>query len=427
MMSVRRLLYVFVLVLLGGAWLPLSSGQAQASGTTATPPLIATLAGNATATNSASYDSLWAKDGALNSAWTAESTNSPSTTGPNDEAEAMAVAADPTNGPLIATVDVPDGNLWAKDGSLTAPWTEEIKYGVPSTTGPTGAVGPTGALGPAVACDPTNGPLIAVVDPDGNLWAKEGSLTAPWSEEINSSASSTTGPTGATGASGEAGPAVASDPTHGPLIAVLDGAGNVWAKEGGLTAPWAEISVYSSSCTAATGPCGDTRTPGPLQVAVASDPTNGPLIAVLDGNGNVWVKEGSLAAAWSEVSAYSNSTTTGPIDGAEAVAVASDPTNGPLIAVRDNDGNLWVKEGSLAAPWTEEANDSASTTGPYGAVLRVAVASDATNGPLIAVEDENASVWAKEGGLTVAWTEEATNSASTTGPQDDPTALAVAG
>jgi hypothetical protein len=261
-----------------------------------------------------------------------------------------------------------------------------------------------------------------VVDYDGNLWAKEGSLTAAWTKEI--SVSSTTGPTGATGVTGSAGPAVASDPTHGPLIAVLDPDGNVWAKEGGLTAPWAEIAVYSSSCTAATGPCGG---PGPLQVATASDPTNGPLIAVLDGDENVWVKEGSLTAAWSEVSALSGTTTTGPIDGAEAVAVASDPTNGPLIAVLDNDRNLWVKEGSLTAPWTEETNGSTSTTGPSGVVLRVAVASDATNGPLIAVEDENASVWAKEGSLAVAWTEEATIAASTTGPQYPPTALAVAG
>jgi formaldehyde-activating enzyme involved in methanogenesis len=360
-MNARRLLYVFVLVLLGGAWLPLSSSQAQASGTTATPPLIATIAGNSTASATGS-GSLWAKDGALNSAWTAESTNSASTTGPSRAAGPMAVAADPTNGPLIATVDE-DGNLWAKEGSLTAKWTEEINFGVSSTTGPTGATGVTGAQGPAVASDPTNGPLIAVLDGAGNVWAKEGSLTAPWTEISVYAASSTTGPEGDPTAV-----AVASDATHGPLIAVVDGAGNVWVKEGSLTAPWTEVSAYQDS-SVTSGPYGDI-----FALAVASDATNGPLIAVVDEEYNVWVKEGSVTAPWTEVSAYSDTTTTGPYENIIALAVASDATNGPLIAVIDGNDNVWAKEGSLTTAWTEEATIADSTTGPQEGSTALAVA-----------------------------------------------------
>jgi len=36
------------------------------------------------------------------------------------------VASDPTNGPLIGVLDLNAGNVYAKEGSLTAPWTEEV-------------------------------------------------------------------------------------------------------------------------------------------------------------------------------------------------------------------------------------------------------------------------------------------------------------
>jgi hypothetical protein len=82
-------------------------------------------------------------------------------------------------------------------------------------------------------------------------------------------------------------------------------------------------------------------------VAVASDPTNGPLIAVLTTGGAVYAKEGLLAPTWYD---EYNGTEVEPY----ALAVASDPTNGPLIGVVDASNTAWAKEGSLTAPWVEE-------------------------------------------------------------------------
>ncbi len=60
----------------------------------------------------------------------------------------------------------------------------------------------------------------------------------------------------------------------------MTNSGEVYAKEGGLSAAW--VDEFS----------------GATQVAVASDGTNGPLIAVLTGSGQVYAKEGGLSAAW---------------------------------------------------------------------------------------------------------------------------------
>jgi hypothetical protein len=88
-MNLRRLPYVFVLVLLGGAWLPLSSAQATTSPTPA-PPLI--LVEHATTGPFV----LAAKVGSLTAAWV----------DPEFGVNAWgAVASDPTNGPLIAVID----------------------------------------------------------------------------------------------------------------------------------------------------------------------------------------------------------------------------------------------------------------------------------------------------------------------------------
>ena len=105
-MNLRRLLYVFVLVLLGGAWLPLSSAQATTS-PTPTPPLILV---------DLRHGVLAAKVGSLTAAWVDPEF------GAN---EWGAVASDPTNGPLVAVNDG-SGNVWAKEGSLTAAWVEEF-------------------------------------------------------------------------------------------------------------------------------------------------------------------------------------------------------------------------------------------------------------------------------------------------------------
>ncbi len=128
--------------------------------------------------------------------------------------------------------------------------------------------------------------------------------------------------------------------------------GTLFVKEGNLTASRA------------------TEFSGPVYVAVASDPRHGPLIAVLDGSGNVWVKEGSLTATWTEECA----------GGATFVAVASDAKHGPLIAARVGT-DVWAKEGSAIAAWTNEYSGLSVGATP------VAVGSDPTNGPVIGLAE----------------------------------------
>lgn len=121
---------------------------------------------------------------------------------------------------------------------------------------------------------------------------------------------------------------MASDATHGPLIAVLTWSGELMVKEGSLTAPWND--EYGSA----------------EEVSVASDTASGPLIAVTNGTGEVLAKEGSLTAGWNDE---------WPDNAAYAV-VASDPADGPLIgivtegtAVNPYENEAYVKEGSLSA------------------------------------------------------------------------------
>ena len=118
---------------------------------------------------------------------------------------------------------------------------------------------------------------------------------------------------------------VVAPPAAPSVIGTLTNGGTVLAKEGGLGAAW--VTEYS----------------GVSQIAVASDGTNGPLIAVLTNGGTVLAKEGGLGAAW--VTEYS---------GVSQIAVASDGTNGPLIAVLTNGGTVLAKEGGLGSAWVTE-------------------------------------------------------------------------
>jgi hypothetical protein len=81
----------------------------------------------------------------------------------------------------------------------------------------------------------------------------------------------------------------------------------------------------------------------------------------------VWAKEGSMtAASWLL-----------EFGGATVVSVASDPTNGPLIAVLSGT-TVYAKEGSMTgATWTTELTGASSPA--------LSVASDATNGLVIGV------------------------------------------
>ncbi|WP_236654527.1 GDSL-type esterase/lipase family protein, partial [Streptacidiphilus anmyonensis] len=77
------------------------------------------------------------------------------------------------------------------------------------------------------------------------------------------------------------------------------------------------------------------------------------------------------------------------------LALASDPTHGPLIGVLGKDGNDYVKEGGLSADWVTE----------YGSVGQAALASDTTDGPVIAV-GTGGDAYAKQGGLSTGWATE---------------------
>jgi hypothetical protein len=158
--------------------------------------------------------------------------------------------------------------------------------------------------------------------------------------------------------------AVASDPVHGPLIAELDTSGVVWAKQGNLNGVW--VRQYT----------------GATQVAVASDAVHGPLIAVVAQNGSAYAKQSIADLRWTHL-----------IDGAARLSVASDAVHGPLIAVLQSSGSVLAKEGSLSADWVRQAD----------AVHQVAVAADPVGGPLIAVLTTQGSVWAKQGSLNANW------------------------
>jgi hypothetical protein len=117
-----------------------------------------------------------------------------------------------------------------------------------------------------------------------------------------------------------------------------------------------------------------------------SSPAAPTTIGMLTTSAEAFAKDGGLRAPWVDES------------GAVAkIAVASDPTNGPLIGVLTTNGTVLVKEGSLTGPWVTE------TTG----ASQIAVASDPTNGPLIAALSGTTAL-AKEGSLTGPWVTETT-------------------
>src|ERR1700733_11645750 len=106
------------------------------------------------------------------------------------------------------------------------------------------------------------------------------------------------------------------------------------------------------------------------------DGTSAPtLIGMINSSGEAMVKQG-LTGSW-----------TNEHSGVEQVAVAGDPTNGPLIGIVTTGDQALVKEGSLSAGWTTVDGSD---------VRNMAIASDATHGPLIAVVTWNGELLVKE-------------------------------
>ncbi|MEZ0109920.1 hypothetical protein ABH920_003934 [Catenulispora sp. EB89] len=243
----------------------------------------------------------------------------------------QAVASDSTNGPLLVA-STGNGEVYAKEGGLSAGWVDE---GGPATQ-------------VAAASDPANGPLVAYVAFGGELYVKEGSLSAGWVDEAGDVAQV----------------AVASDPVHGPLLVIVQSNGEVWAKEGGLSTNWVDEAG------------------GMTHVAAASDAANGPLITALSSTGEVWSKAGGLSTNWVDEAG-----------GMTQIAVASDPVDGPLITAIRADGEVLAKEGGLSTNWVDEHTQAAS----------IAVGSDPGNGPLIFTLNSSGTAYVKAGALWTSW------------------------
>ena len=161
--------------------------------------------------------------------------------------------------------------------------------------------------------------------------------------------------------------AVASDPVNGPLIGVLTTGGVLYVKEGSLYAPWVKEAT------------------GVSQISLASDPVNGPVIGMVTTGGVAYVTDEALSLPWVEL--YS---------GVSQIAVASDAVNGQLIGVLTDGGTAYVREAQSPAPWTDE----------YSNVSQISLASDPAHGPLIGVLTDSGVALAKEGGLSATWVNE---------------------
>jgi len=74
----------------------------------------------------------------------------------------------------------------------------------------------------------------------------------------------------------------------------------------------------------------------------------------------------------------------------------------PLLGYLSTGGTFFAKEGGLTAPWVEQA------TG----VKAIALASDATNGPLIGYLNDSGAFFVREGSLSAPWVEEETGVAA---------------
>lgn len=89
---------------------------------------------------------------------------------------------------------------------------------------------------------------------------------------------------------------------------------NLWMKVGSVNAPWMEIANDSSNITGVE--------------------SSGDRVAYSDADGNLWIKEG-VYGGWTLVAQY----------------VTDWDINGNQIAIIENDGTLYYKNGALTNPW----------------------------------------------------------------------------
>jgi len=147
---------------------------------------------------------------------------------------------------------------------------------------------------------------------------------------------------------------IATDPKNGPVIAVEGANGQAYVKQG-LHGSWVNQSI------------------GVNEVTVATDPQNGIMVGVLASDGHAYVKAG-LNGSWSDQGA------------ATALAIASDSLNGRFVGVVRSDTHAYVKQG-LSGTWVDLT----------GGVKAISIASDSTNGPFVGVLGISSDFLVKQG------------------------------
>jgi subtilisin len=255
-----------------------------------------------------------------------------------------------------------DGSVWAKEGSIYAPWF--LLAGAE-----------TGAQDLAAS-----GTRIVNIGKDGSVWAKEGALNAPWALLADAS-------TGAKDVE------VSSN-----RIALIAHDGSVRVKEGSLYAPWSLIAgsevgakdvevtntrfVFIGWDGSVWGKEGSIYSPGILLADASTGAkdveVSGNRIALIAHDGSVRVKEGSLYAPWSLIA------------GSEVGAKDVEVTDTRLVFI-GWDGSIWGKEGSI---YSQGILLAGAETGAKDVEI---------NGNRILDIGGDGSIWVKEGSMYATW------------------------
>lgn len=270
----------------------------------------------------------------------------------------------------MADIEIVDADIWV--GSTAPTGADPDDFWFDTSKVPLFGIKIEGTLphpgAPTGGEDPTPDPGDAWWDSDGNLWVWDGDS---WEDQGNFRGPP--GPTGPMGPNGLQGPI---GPT-GPPGSGTGGGGGV-----GTTGP-----------TGPAGPIGPTGPAGaPLNI-IGSLPGDGPPAspgsnpgdAVIDGDGDIWVWDGSqwVEAAGGPTGPTGPAGPTGPVGpGLKILGTLPDagppatPGTDPGDAWLGNDGSIWVWDGSQ---WTPIAGGGGALP-PGGAIDDVLVKTGAPDG-----------------------------------------------
>jgi N-acetylmuramoyl-L-alanine amidase len=245
------------------------------------------------------------------------------------------------------------GALTVKEGAVNAPWGQTQLRGVASFE--------------------LEGDRIGVLTTSGDLWVKQGGLTAPWTTlpQLRN---------------------VKAFDLDGVRIGALQNTGELWVKEGGLDAGWGGRQMADVKAFQLDGNrIGALQNSGDLWVKdggtnalwglrqtgdVRAFELDGARIGALHTGGELWVKEGGLDAGWGD---------------RQMADVKAFQLDGNRIGVVQNSGDLWVKDGGTNALW------GLRQTGDVRAFE--------LEGARIGALHTGGELWVKEGGLDAGWGE----------------------